>query len=194
MNRELFNLPNTLTLTRILAAPIIVVLLYFHLWFGWKFGPIAAAIVFMLASLTDMFDGIIARQQNLITNLGKFLDPLADKLLICSVLIMLVRMGADWKVPAWVVIIIVAREIAVTGMRAIAAERGDVIPADKFGKMKTIVQSLALAPLLWHYPLFGINLVLLGQVLLYTALVLTVFSGGNYLYNFYRNWLMNEES
>jgi len=187
-------LPNTLTLTRILAAPIIVLLLYCELWLGWKFGSMLAAIVFMLASLTDMFDGMIARQQNLITNLGKFLDPLADKLLICSVLIMLVRMGPEWKVPAWVVIIIVAREIAVTGMRAIAAEKGDVIPADKFGKMKTIVQSLALAPLLWHYPLFGINLVLVGQVLLYTALVLTVFSGANYLYNFYRNWLMNEES
>lgn len=194
MKREIFNLPNTLTLTRIFAAPIIVLLLYSTLWFGWKLGPILASIVFMLASLTDMFDGIIARQQNLITNLGKFLDPLADKLLICSVLIMLTRMGPDWKVPAWVVIIIVAREIAVTGMRAIAAERGDVIPADKFGKMKTIVQSLALAPLLWHYPLFGINVVLVGQVLLYTALILTVFSGGNYLYNFYRNWLMNEES
>lgn len=194
MRREIFNLPNTLTLTRILAAPIIVLLLYCELWFNWHIASIMAAVVFMLASLTDMFDGMIARQQNLITNLGKFLDPLADKLLICSVLIMLVRMGPEWKVPAWVVIIIVGREIAVTGIRAIAAEKGDIIPADRYGKWKTIVQSLALAPLLWHYPLLGIDVVFVGQVLLYSALALTLFSGGNYLYNFYRNWLMNEES
>lgn len=193
MKREIFNLPNTLTLTRIFAAPIIVGLLYLELFLHWRFGSYLAAIVFMLASATDMFDGMIARQQNLITNLGKFLDPLADKLLICSVLIMLVRMGAEWRVPAWVVIIIVAREIVVTGMRAIAAEKGEVIAADRFGKLKTIVQSLCLAPLLWHYRLFGFDMALVGQVLLYVALLLTVFSGGNYLYNFYKNWLMNEE-
>ncbi|WP_243546601.1 CDP-diacylglycerol--glycerol-3-phosphate 3-phosphatidyltransferase [Pseudodesulfovibrio tunisiensis] len=194
MARKALNLPNCLTLARILAAPVIVLLLYLEMWFQFRFGAYLACLMFMLASLTDMFDGMIARQQNTITNLGKFLDPLADKLLIGSVLIMLVRMGADWKVPAWVVIIIVGRELMVTGMRAVAAEKGEVVAADKFGKAKTIVQMFALVPLLWHYPVFGYNPVPLGQVLLYLALVLTVFSGANYLVNFYKKWLKQEEN
>lgn len=193
MKREIFNLPNSLTLTRIFAVPIIVGLLYLELLLGWHLGAYLSSIVFMLASVTDMFDGMIARQQNLITNLGKFLDPLADKLLICSALIMLVSMGPEWKVPAWAVIIIVAREIIVTGMRAIAAEKGEVIAADRFGKLKTIMQSLCIAPLLWHYPIFGFDVALLGQILFYIALLLTVFSGGNYLCAFYKNWVMNED-
>ena len=121
MDKEIYNLPNCLTMARIFAAPIIVFLLYLEMWYGYKIGAYCAFGVYFVASITDYFDGLIARQQNLITNLGKFLDPLADKLLICSVLIMLVHLGPEWKVPAWIVIIIVCRELAVTGMRAIAA-------------------------------------------------------------------------
>lgn len=180
------NLANTLTLARIFAVPVIVVLLIIERSMQTVLLAYVSAGVFTLASLTDMADGYIARRQNLITNLGKFLDPLADKLLISSVLIMLVELG--W-VQAWIVVVIICREIAVTGMRGVAADKGVVIAADRYGKMKTIAQTLALVPLLMHYPLLGLDVALMGQMLLYLALALTVFSGGNYLYNFYKNWL-----
>lgn len=183
------NLANMLTLARIFAVPVIVVLLYLEHAFQTVVLSYASAVVFALASLTDMADGYVARRQNLITNLGKFLDPLADKLLIGSVLIMLVELG--W-VPAWIVVVIICRELAVTGMRGVAADRGVVIAADRYGKMKTIAQSMALVPLLVHYPVFGFDPVPLGMAVLYLALALTVFSGGNYLYNFYKNWLQTE--
>jgi len=194
MNKDIFNLPNCLTMARILAAPIIVLLLYVEMWFGFRLGAYFAFGVYFIASVTDYFDGKIARKQNTITNMGKFLDPLADKLLIGSVLIMLVRLGPEWRVPAWVVIVIICRELAVTGMRAIAAEMGEIVAADKFGKLKTLMQSLATGFLVFHYPLFGWDPRPLGLVLLYLALVLTVFSGGNYLYNFYKKWLKTEEN
>jgi CDP-diacylglycerol--glycerol-3-phosphate 3-phosphatidyltransferase len=183
------NLANMLTLARVFAVPVIVVLLYMEHAVQTAIVTYLATGVFILASLTDMADGYVARRQNLITNLGKFLDPLADKLLIGSVLIMLVELG--W-VPAWIVVIIICRELAVTGMRGVAADRGVVIAADRFGKLKTIVQSMALVPLILHYPFLGFDPAPLGMVLLYVALVLTVFSGGNYLYSFYKNWLQME--
>lgn len=178
----MFNLANKLTLLRILAAPVIVLLLYFPN----RVSCVVAAAVFVLASLTDMVDGIVARRQNMVTNFGKFLDPLADKLLIGSVLIMLADL--QW-VPAWIVVVIVCRELTVTGLRAAAMEQGMVLAADRFGKLKTILQTVALIPLILHFPLFGLDLEGLGGVLLYLALFMTVFSGANYLYNFYRNWL-----
>jgi CDP-diacylglycerol--glycerol-3-phosphate 3-phosphatidyltransferase len=183
------NLANMLTLARIFAVPVIVVLLYLEHQLQMPLLAYASAWVFAVASLTDMADGYVARRQNLITNLGKFLDPLADKLLISSVLIMLVELG--W-VSAWIVVVIICREIAVTGMRGVAADKGVVIAADRYGKMKTIAQSLALVPLLAHYPVLGFDPVPLGMAVLYLALALTVFSGGNYLYNFYKNWLQTE--
>ena len=157
MNKELFNLPNCLTLARILAAPIIVFLLYLEMWYRFQWGAYMAFAIYFVASITDYFDGVIARKQNLITSLGKFLDPLADKLLIGSLLIMLVKLGDGWGVPAWVVIIIIGREMAVTGMRAIAAERGEVVAADKLGKAKTLAQSLAVGLLIFHYPVFWLG-------------------------------------
>lgn len=178
----MLNLANKLTLVRILAVPVIVLLLYFP-------NPVSCVVataVFILASLTDMVDGIVARRQNMVTNFGKFLDPLADKLLIGSVLIMLADL--QW-VPAWIVVVIVCRELTVTGLRAAAMEQGMVLAADRFGKLKTILQTVALIPLILHFPLFGLDPEALGGVLLYLALFMTVFSGANYLYNFYKNWL-----
>ncbi|MBU1230785.1 MAG: CDP-diacylglycerol--glycerol-3-phosphate 3-phosphatidyltransferase [Proteobacteria bacterium] len=178
-----------LTLARVFAVPVLVVLLSIEQELKTVVSAYLAAGVFVLASLTDMADGYVARRQNLITNLGKFLDPLADKLLIGSALVMLVGLG--W-VPAWIVVVIICRELAVTGMRGVAADKGVVIAADSLGKMKTISQILALVPLLLHYPLFGFDPHPLGMLLLYVALALTVFSGANYLYNFYKNWLQLE--
>ena len=182
----MFHLANILTLTRVVAVPLIVGLLYLPGppdACGWL-----AALIFAAASLTDVFDGIVARRQGRITTLGKFLDPLADKLLIGSTLIMLVRLG---RVEAWIVVVIICRELAVTGLRAVAADKGEVIAADRYGKLKTILQILALVPLLWHTQVFGLDVAAVGKVVLYLALILTVFSGGNYLYNFYKNRLMD---
>ena len=175
----MFNMPNCLTLMRICATPLVVVLLYYE-------GPITcfiAALLFTLASITDLLDGHIARRDNLVTSFGKFLDPLADKVLICSVLIMLTYL--NW-IAAWVTILIVCRELLVTGLRAVAADEGIVIEADKFGKWKTTLQVIAIVPLTIHYPLMGIDAHGLGKFLLYIALALTVVSGVNYLCLYYR--------
>ena len=178
---RLLNLPNKITLSRILIVPVIIILLYFEN----KITCLLACIGFILASATDLVDGHIARRTGLVTSFGKFLDPLADKVLITSVLVMLVKLG--WA-EAWVAIIIICRELIITGLRAIAADEGVVIAADTFGKWKTIMQMLALIPLILHYPWFGLSPVLLGQFLLYIAVILTVFSGVNYLNTFYRHW------
>lgn len=181
MTRQLMNLPNILTLARIAVVPVLVLMLY------WP-GPAmcaAATMVFIVGSMTDMVDGLLARRMGLVTNLGKFLDPLADKLLICSVLIALVRLG--W-VEAWVAVVIIGRELAVTGLRAVAADAGVVIAADKFGKLKTIIQTIALCPLILHYPVAGIDPWPAGNVLLYVALGMTIVSGANYMYSFFKDW------
>ncbi len=174
----MLNIANNLTLARILAVPFLILLLYFP----GRLTCLLAMLLFILASLTDLFDGFFARKYNLVTSLGKFLDPLADKLLIISVLIMLVQTG--W-LEAWIVIIIVGRETTVTGLRAIAAEKGQVIAADRYGKLKTIFQVLAICPLILHYNWWGFNPAPLGNLLILVALILTVFSGGNYLFRFF---------
>lgn len=174
----MLNLANKITLLRILMTPLVVILLYFP-------GPITcvmAVFVFIFASITDWIDGYVARHENMVTSMGKFLDPLADKVLICSVLIMFVQL--NWA-PAWVVIVIVCRELVVTGLRAIAIDEGIVLAADKFGKIKTVLQILAIVPLTLHYPLFGIEVWPVGEWLLYAAMIVAVISGSNYCYYFY---------
>ncbi len=176
-----FNLPTWLTLSRIGITPVIIVLLYFPN----RFTCLAATLLYMAASASDYVDGKLARSSGQVTSFGKFLDPLADKVLNCSMLIMMVALA---RVPAWVVIVIVVRELMVTGLRAIAADEGHIIAADRFGKLKTVLQGLAIVPLTLYYPWFGVDLVPAGMVLLYSALVLTVFSGSKYMYDFYAFW------
>ncbi len=179
------NLANKITLLRVLAIIPVLVLLAFP-------SPLfcfLATLFFVLASLSDILDGYIARRFGTITNFGKFLDPLADKLLICSVFIMLVALS--W-LPAWTAIVVIIRELAVTGLRAVAADEGIVIAADRYGKLKTIFQMLALIPLMLHYPVFGININILGYILLAIALALTVYSGYRYFINFYDSWSQSD--
>ena len=183
----MFNLANQLTLARIFFVVPIILLLYFP----GKIMCFLAAVLFGIASLTDFLDGHIARKGNMVTSFGKFLDPLADKLLICAILIMFVELG--W-VPAWVTVVIIGRELAVTGLRAMAIDEGVVIAADKYGKVKTVMQIIAIIPLLLHYPLLGVNVHLIGNFLLYIALVLTIFSGLNYFYKFYGIWRENDRA
>ena len=167
------NLPNKLTITRILMVPAIVALL---LLAADNTLVYIAGILFLLASFTDFLDGYLARKNNWITNFGKFMDPLADKLLICSVLICLTALG---KVPAWAVIAIVAREFAISGFRLVAVEKGVVIAAGNLGKRKTNAQTLWVAfllfPFSWEY------WELTAQILMWLAVILTVWSFADYL-------------
>ena len=178
---KVLNLPNQITISRIAVVPILILLLMFPgIWTCFF-----AGLLFTIAACTDLVDGYLARKDNQITRFGTFLDPLADKILVSSMLVMLVQNG--W-VPGWIAIVIICRDIMVTGLRAVAADQGVVIAADKYGKLKTVLQLVAIAPLIFHYPLFGIPVHPIGMFLLYIALVLTVFSGCNYFFNFYRDW------
>lgn len=173
----MLTLATKITLLRIFLMPIVVLLVYFE-------GPVTcllATVAFVVAALTDWFDGYIARHQHMVTNMGKFLDPLADKVLICAVLIMFVMYG--WA-PAWVVIIIVCRELVITGLRAIAMDEGIVMAADRYGKLKTVLQIFAIIPMLLHYPLWGIDVAFVGLLLLYCSMIIAVFSCFNYCRHF----------
>ncbi len=180
-----WNLPNLLSIFRILIVPVLVVFLF-------SSSPITsflAALIFGIASLTDLLDGYIARYQKSETAIGKLLDPLADKLLINSALIMLIPLG---RIPAWMVVLIVGREIAVTGLRGIASIEGLVIAASIWGKAKTVFQSIALACLLLHYEYLGINFHMFGMILMWIALGITVWSGFDYFFKFYKAHSENE--
>ena len=176
------NLPNKLTMFRVILIPFFVFFLLADVGLG-KAAPILALVIFIVASLTDMLDGKIARKYNLVTNFGKFMDPLADKLLVCSALICLIELE---KVPSWIVIIIIAREFIISGFRLIAAEHQIVIAASMWGKFKTTFQMVAIVLLIlvcaWGFWIGQINVVhVLGVILLYVALVLTIISLIDYL-------------
>ena len=164
------NLPNVLTLLRILAVPVVVVALLD----GTPHGDTLAAIVFALAALTDGLDGYIARSRDSVTTFGKLMDPLADKLLITAALISLVSLN---RLPAWVAMVIIAREFAVTGLRSIAADRGVVIAASWMGKVKTVLQIGAVFALIIFNPA-----PLWADILVYLALAATVISGFDYFF------------
>ncbi len=177
----MLTLATKITLLRIIIVPLVVILLYFEN----PVNCILATAFFAIAGITDWMDGYIARNQHMVTNIGKFLDPLADKLLICAVLIMLVDKA--WA-PAWVVIIIVCRELIITGLRTIAIDEGIVMAADKYGKIKTVLQIAAILPLTLHYETFGINVHLIGTVLLYLSMVMALVSCCNYFHAFYKQF------
>lgn len=190
------NIPNRITVSRILLIPIFIILLSIPWDWGtiqlhsWSIGvaQFIAALIFIIASLTDWIDGYYARKYNLVTNLGKFLDPLADKLLVAAALILLIELG---DAPAWVVIIIISREFAVTGLRLVAAGEGIVLAASPLGKIKTITQLIAIPALLLHnFPFAFIN-IRFDLIMLYIALIFTAWSGLDY---FIKNWHVMKES
>jgi CDP-diacylglycerol--glycerol-3-phosphate 3-phosphatidyltransferase len=164
------NVPNVLTLTRILAVPVLVVALLDET----PDGDVIAAAVFALAALTDGLDGYIARRKQQITTFGKLMDPLADKLLVVAALISLVSLD---RLAAWVAMVIIARELAVTGLRGVAAERGVVIAASWLGKVKTLLQVAAIICLIAFDPA-----PVWVDVLLYVAVAVTVISGADYFF------------
>ncbi|MDD6157079.1 MAG: CDP-diacylglycerol--glycerol-3-phosphate 3-phosphatidyltransferase [Lachnospiraceae bacterium] len=171
------NLPNKLTLFRVILIPFFVFFLLAPYFPG--YGNYIAIAIFIVASLTDMLDGKIARKYNLVTNFGKFMDPLADKLLVCSALICLIELQ---MLPSWIVIIIIAREFIISGFRLIASDNGVVIAASYWGKFKTTFQMLMVIVLMLDITLNQYAWIhILGIVLTYIALALTVISLIDYI-------------
>ena len=168
------NLPNKLTLFRVILIPFFVFFLLAPFVEGYC--NYIAVAVFIVASITDFLDGKIARKYNLVTNFGKFMDPLADKLLVSSALICLVALN---KIPAWVVIVIIAREFIISGFRLVAADNGVVIAASYWGKFKTAFQMVTVIVLILNIP--GEVFAVIGTVLIYISLVLTVISLIDYI-------------
>ena len=168
------NLPNKLTLFRVILIPFFVFFLLAPYFEG--YGNYLAVAIFIVASITDFLDGKIARKYNLVTNFGKIMDPLADKLLVCSALICLIQLES---IPAWVVIIIIAREFIISGFRLIASDNGVVIAASYWGKFKTAFQMLTVIVLILNIP--NKVFIILGTVLIYVSLALTVISLIDYI-------------
>ena len=168
------NLPNKLTLFRVVLIPFFVFFLLAAYFEG--YGNYIAVAIFIVASITDFLDGKIARKYNLVTNFGKFMDPLADKLLVCSALICLIQLEL---IPAWVVIIIIAREFIISGFRLVASDNGVVIAASYWGKFKTAFQMLTVIVLILNIP--NKVFTILGTALIYVSLALTVISLIDYI-------------
>lgn len=169
------NAANLITLVRIALAPLLVVLLTSDT----REASLLAGFIFFIACVSDFLDGYLARRNRIGTDLGKFLDPLADKLIVVSALIMLSGM-TDPRVPAWLVAAIVARELSVTALRTIALQAGIVLEADELGKYKTIFQMFALHGLLLHYPFAGIDFQTAGTCFLWVSVVLGFWSAIQY--------------
>ena len=168
--------PNIVTLLRIATAPILIWILMYS-------GPAAswlAAGVFLIATVSDFFDGYLARNYDSVTTLGKFLDPMADKLVVATVLIMLAGMARTPHVPAWMVVVLVTREIMVTGLRAVAAAEGLIVAAEELGKYKMALQSIAIMGLLIHYTYWHVDFFGAGMFVLWIAMAVSVWSCVDY--------------
>jgi len=185
----ILNAPNILTLLRIAAIPVLCVLLLSPS----REAGFWAAALFAAASVTDWLDGYLARRMGIVTVFGQFLDPIADKLIVMAALIMILPYD---RAPAWMVLVILGREIIITGLRGIASQEGIVISASQLGKFKTIFQLVAIIALLLHYdyhwffsvehPLLVVNMHHVGMFYLWIATVITIWSGVDYLYKFMR--------
>jgi CDP-diacylglycerol--glycerol-3-phosphate 3-phosphatidyltransferase len=186
---QLLGIANYLTYARIAMVPVVVALLMgiqpyridrqsLNVFLSW-----AAMAFFVIAQLSDVVDGYYARKYGVGSSFGKFIDPLADKLLSTAALIMLVELG---RVSAWIAILLIAREITITGLRGIAASEGVEIAASDWGKKKTVVLSVALGCLLVHYPFWGLDPQRVGTMLLWLTLAVSVGSGAHYVWTFFR--------
>ncbi len=181
------NLPNKITVSRVFLIPIFIIFMIIDFGMGeLSFGGVTLSVerligtfIFIVASMTDWLDGYLARKHNLVTNMGKFLDPLADKLLVSAAFIILVEMHLA---ASWIVIVIISREFAVTGLRLLLAGEGEVVAANSLGKIKTVAQLLAIILLLFDNAFFALANIPAGEIMLYIALIFTIWSGADYFY------------
>jgi CDP-diacylglycerol--glycerol-3-phosphate 3-phosphatidyltransferase len=180
--KKVLNLPNAITMLRIGVIPVF----FFLLLSPGPTGSLVIACIFVVASLTDLLDGYIARRYQIVTTMGKFLDPIADKLVVNTAMILMIPLG---RIPAWIVAVIIIRDFTVDGIRTISSSEGVVIQASRLGKQKTLCQVVAVTALMIHYPFLGADAHLVGMVILHLALVLTVYSGFDYLIKFMKEVL-----
>ena len=182
----MWTLPNILSLFRIAIIPVLV----YFLTFTDAVSALWAAFLFLLGSVSDFFDGYFARRNQSVSDLGKLLDPLADKLMILSALVMLAAMDRmdEPEVPGWLVAAVVARETAVTILRGLALTEGVVMEAEELGKYKFVLQSFAVFGLLVHYPYLGIDFYVIGMYFLVVSAVIAIWSGVNYHRRFFQLW------
>jgi len=194
---KLFNIANILTLARIILVPAVLILLYLihpepndqnwrHPTASLPIGSdrlysLLAVIFFTVASLTDLLDGYLARKYKLVTNLGKLLDPLADKILVLGTMVFLVELN---RLPGWMAVVVLTRELAVTSLRGVAGADGVVIAASWLGKYKTVFQDFALGFVMLYYPVHGANVYAVGMVFMMVAVILTIWSGIDYFWAF----------
>jgi CDP-diacylglycerol--glycerol-3-phosphate 3-phosphatidyltransferase len=182
------NLPNWITFGRLLAVPVLFVVMLFM---GGEAGgcgldrtlSFVSAVLFTAAMCSDMLDGYFARRRGLSSTFGKFLDPLADKLLFLVVMIMMIPLG---RIPAWLVVIFLVREVTVTALRGIAVDEGVVIAASEWGKYKAVFVTIATVGLLLHYPFFGVEWRFIGWVFMVPSLAMSIGSGIHYVVHFFR--------
>lgn len=173
------NVPNILTIARIIMVPFVILFYYLQIPY-WNY---YAAAIFIIASLTDMLDGMIARKYNLVSNFGKLMDPMADKVLFMAALIIVLDWGKLGKLGPIVVIVLLAREFLISGVRLIAAAEGVVIPAGKVGKWKTICQLVGISAILLENPIFAIWSIPFGEILVYLSTILSIWSCVEYIYH-----------
>lgn len=180
---QVWNLPNALTMLRMAVVPAMLAM-------PWMLSDAASTMLawlYILAAVTDVVDGWLARRGQQVTQVGKLLDPLADKMLVATSLIMLVSVGRIESWAAWMVVVIVGRELAVTGLRGIASAGGRIMAASWQGKAKTLTQNVAISALLFHYPTLGLPAHEIGLSLLAIATLLTLWSGYGYFAAFFRD-------
>jgi CDP-diacylglycerol--glycerol-3-phosphate 3-phosphatidyltransferase len=178
-----WNLPNTITVLRVGAVPVLLLLP----WAPGERGSEVIAWCFIVAALTDIVDGWLARRGQQVTSIGKLLDPLADKLLVATALIVLLAMGRIPIWATWMVVVVVGRELAVTGLRGVAAAGGQVVAATWRGKTKAVTQNIAIGALIFHYPTAGLPAHHVGMVFLAVATALTLWSGYLYFADYFRS-------
>lgn len=173
LSKKIFNLPNQLTILRVLLIPLFLLFIYFDK----PVTNIIATVIFVTASVTDFVDGYIARKYEIITDFGKILDPVADKILVAACLISLMELG---RIDGIIVIILLARDFAVGALRDFSSSRGKIIPAGFSGKLKTVFQMIAVGFLTYKNELLGINALFVGNILVYVATIISIYSGWEY--------------
>lgn len=181
------NIANQLTIVRIVAIPLYLLVLYINK--DWS--NVAATIIFILAGVSDFLDGYIARKYNMITDLGKILDPIADKILVAAALIALIDLD---RLYWWIAVIMLARDFTMEALRNLAASKGIIIAAGIWGKLKTTFQMVAIGMISFKNVWLGINWYILGQVLMYIALVLSVYSAFVYFRDYFKNHELEENN
>jgi len=183
--RKIINLPNCITMLRISFIPVLFLLLLSP----GQTMSLVLALLFIAVSFTDLLDGYVARKYKIVTTMGKFLDPIADKLVINTAMILMIPIG---RIPAWVVAIIIIRDFAVDGIRNVASSAGHIMQASWLGKQKTLCQVFAVSALMIHYPFLGADAHVVGTSILFLALVLSIYSGLDYIVKFYRHILAED--